>query len=663
MQEPTTMDERRLGEGGRYELRTRLGAGAIGIVTLAYDNRMMRFVAVKELSPTFARNPKIRARFRNEALIQGDIVHENVVRALDVLEEGDTLAIVMDFIDGTDVDGLLEQAGGRLDWEVARSLMPPIFGGVAAAHRKGIVHRDLKPGNILIDRSSGSDVPRVTDFGIAKIVGSAEGLTREGAVMGTPAYMSPEQLKGVADLDARTDIYALGAIVYRLLCGGPPHAGTSEYDITHKVLSQMPVSPPSSLVPGLPVGLDGWVAKAMAFDRNERFESVEAMAAAFSTVETVSRQPALFQPSARWAPTSGGSREHRDAAPGPSAKRHPNAKWIAAAIVLLGVGGLLAWRFNGVTAPAATTPVTVPVSTVISTPTEVATSEAAASTAPAQPIAAPPTPPVPAKVAITIHPNVGGILLQVAGQDVAYPLPDSGEDKVITFDYSTAALVVTARKPGFKAGTFSVTPNQSGQLDVVLEAEPPPTVAAAQAVYVAPPEPTPSPNVLVPGTTDWRFTTVVMGSRAGNGLGVNGFYEMDVADDFSSVTVRKIGFSNGQRRISINQVGVGVPTLLGSVAGQPAYGVDLKLSGGPAMWFVFLESTSTSIHGFWRQTGAQWESVGFYGILEGRPRTDFERQLSRNDPRVCFQDCAVNGGMRREDMAALGRTCVAQCGP
>jgi serine/threonine protein kinase/formylglycine-generating enzyme required for sulfatase activity len=279
------MDERRLGEGGRYELRTHLGAGAIGNVTLAYDHRMQRFVAIKELSQALARNPRVRARFKNEALIQGDIVHENVVRALDVIEEGETLAIAMDFVDGTDVDGLLERSGGRMEWPAVKALMPPIFAGVAAAHRKGIIHRDLKPANILVDRSSGSDVPRVTDFGIAKIVGSAEGLTREGAVMGTPAYMSPEQLLGAADLDARTDVYALGAIVYRLLCGAPPHEGTSEYAITHKVLSQTPLRPVSELAPGLPSALDRWLARAMAFERTARFDSVDEMAKALACVE------------------------------------------------------------------------------------------------------------------------------------------------------------------------------------------------------------------------------------------------------------------------------------------------------------------------------------------------------------------------------------------
>lgn len=265
----------RVGEHGRYTLVRELGAGAMGVVFLAEDARLQRHVVVKILSPMLAGNPRIRERFRNEARIQAQLEHNNIVRALDSLEEGDLLAIVMEYAQGPNLDAYLVASGGRVSLADALALMGPVMEAIQFAHARGIVHRDLKPGNILLDRKTGVEVPKVADFGIAKILGQeGAGRTREGAVIGTPSYMPPEQLRGEQDLDHRADVYALGAILYQIVTGKMPLGEGSEYEITYRALSGAKPWPAALLVPGLPGTFDPVVAKALEGDRAARHASV-----------------------------------------------------------------------------------------------------------------------------------------------------------------------------------------------------------------------------------------------------------------------------------------------------------------------------------------------------------------------------------------------------
>ena len=335
-----------IGEGGRYELLQELGRGAMGQVYLAQDTRLQRRVVVKILADEYARHDGVRRRFVNEALIQANILHTNIVRALDAVEEEALLAIVMDYVDGPDLGTYLQQRGGRLTWAAAVALLDPVLDAVATAHAAGVVHRDLKPANVLVQAGPGGPVPRVADFGIAKILGddAGAGKTRAGAVLGTPHYMPPEQLRGLTDLDARADVYALGAILYQMVTGSLPHGDkTTEYEVTHAVLSGNVPPPASSQNPALPAGVDGVIAHAMAPDREARFQSVTELRAAVQAVgssRAVAPPATILEEPAPVAPAI-----TLDASPpGPPAPaRKPPVVPIALGVLILAlIGGLAA---------------------------------------------------------------------------------------------------------------------------------------------------------------------------------------------------------------------------------------------------------------------------------------------------------------------------------
>lgn len=284
---------RKLGEQGRYTIQAELGAGAMGRVFRAHDAKLQREVVIKVLADTYATNPRVRERFVNEALIQANILHPNIVRAVDAVEEGMLLAIVMDFVRGPSLEQYLMQRGGSLPWGEFRYLILPVMDAVATAHHNNVIHRDLKPGNILLDTGPSGFIPKVADFGIAKLLANEGGAakTRAGAVLGTPSYMPPEQLKGVEDLDGRADVYALGAIMYQLATGQLPYGEHSEYQVTHFVLSGHAPTPPSTFNPHLPAGFDAIVAKAMAADRDDRYATVTELKAATEALGGTAKSP------------------------------------------------------------------------------------------------------------------------------------------------------------------------------------------------------------------------------------------------------------------------------------------------------------------------------------------------------------------------------------
>ena len=263
----------RIGEHGRYRILRKLGEGGMAAVFLGHDDKLHGPVAIKVLSPEYARRDSVRRRFREEARQQSRLKHTNIVRALDWVESGDDLAIVVDLVDGPSLDELLG-VEGPLSLQRAANLMLPLIDAVAAAHAAGVVHRDLKPANVLVETTAtGAQVPRLTDFGIAKILGAAgDGRTISGAVMGTPAYMAPEQLRGQLDVDGRADIYSLGVMLYQLLTGRLPY-GMGE-EVPRRIAQGPPPPPPSHLAPGLSVAVDAVVERAMAIDREQRYPDV-----------------------------------------------------------------------------------------------------------------------------------------------------------------------------------------------------------------------------------------------------------------------------------------------------------------------------------------------------------------------------------------------------
>jgi len=255
----------------RYRLDEELGRGAMGIVWKAQQLDLDRPVALKMLLQGSMASDSLRRRFVDEARSVARLDHPNVVKVHDVGEEDGILFFTMDYISGPTLRQKIKQSKVPVDQIL--EIGSGIAEGLQHAHEAKLVHRDLKPANILIDPSGR---PRITDFGIAKDTSKTEGgMTREGEVLGTPAYMSPEQADGGAhSSDARTDVYALGAILYRALTGVPPYQGDTGYDILTKVLTA-PVPNPQDENPEIPDDLNALVIELLAKEAADRPPTAE----------------------------------------------------------------------------------------------------------------------------------------------------------------------------------------------------------------------------------------------------------------------------------------------------------------------------------------------------------------------------------------------------
>ena len=215
---------------GRYEIHRKLARGGMAEVYLARDRSLDRPVAVKVLFPEFATDPAFVERFRREAQAAANLSHPNIVGVYDWGTEGGTYFIVMEFVDGQSLAEVMRTAG-PLHPRRAAEIAFEVAGALGFAHAKGVVHRDVKPGNVII---SSSGVSKVTDFGIARALSSpSEDLTQAGSVMGTATYFSPEQAQGFA-VDARSDLYSLGVVLFEMVTGRPPFAGDSPVAIVSK---------------------------------------------------------------------------------------------------------------------------------------------------------------------------------------------------------------------------------------------------------------------------------------------------------------------------------------------------------------------------------------------------------------------------------------------
>jgi serine/threonine-protein kinase len=277
----------RVGEtvGGRYQIVGLLGQGGIGVVYEARHTLIGRRFAIKFLRPEHARDREMLARFQREARAAGALESENIAAVTDFgLDEAGAPYLVMERLAGDDLGRLLGRSG-RLAATRATGIALQACRGLAVAHAAGIVHRDLKPENLFVlRRADGGDLVKVIDFGIAKLRapgGDGQGTTRNGAEMGTPCYMPPEQARGERDLDHRADVYAMGAILYEMLAGAKAHPGDSYNAILFDILDRPP-TPLASLRPGLPEGLAAVVERAMAFDAAHRHASAAELADALA---------------------------------------------------------------------------------------------------------------------------------------------------------------------------------------------------------------------------------------------------------------------------------------------------------------------------------------------------------------------------------------------
>ena len=263
-------------EGGRYVLRERIGAGGMGEVFRARDQRLHRDVAIKFLPPWLSRDPLALARFRREAWAAASLSHPNVLGIHDLAAIDGAPCLVAELLEGQTLGARLKQ--GRLPLPQALTWAEQILGGLAAAHEKGIVHRDLKPENVFV---TGDDRLKLLDFGLAKQLHedgrpedatmTAAPTTAAGAFLGTVGYTSPEQARG-HPVDARSDLFAFGAVLYELLTGRHPFHRSTSADTAAALLHDDP-PPPSTLDPAVPASCDAIVAKALEKDRELRYQS------------------------------------------------------------------------------------------------------------------------------------------------------------------------------------------------------------------------------------------------------------------------------------------------------------------------------------------------------------------------------------------------------
>ncbi len=258
---------------GRYLIDGEIARGGMGVVYQVRQEGLDRVVAIKMLLGGVHATPEMRQRFHREARAAAKLRHPNIVPIHEVGEYNELPFFTMDFVEGKSLEDLL--AGGPMPFEAGARILRDTARAVHHAHREGIIHRDLKPGNILLDREG---APHVTDFGLAKDVGSRSMLSVTGDVMGTPAFMSPEQAMGnVHDVDFRTDVYALGAILYRMLTGKPPFEGPTIAATLLKVVNDY-TTEPVRLNAAAPPELSAICMKALEKEKKDRYATAAAFA-------------------------------------------------------------------------------------------------------------------------------------------------------------------------------------------------------------------------------------------------------------------------------------------------------------------------------------------------------------------------------------------------
>ncbi len=272
----------------RYEIKREMGRGGMATVYEAHDPRFQRVVAVKVLPREFLHDPEFRARFEREARTIAQLEHPAIVPVYDFGEDDGQPFLVMRLMTGGDLSDRL--ANWPLSTEETAVILKRLGSALDAAHRQGIIHRDLKPGNILFDQYGDA---YLADFGIAHIASSTQALTASGSLVGTPTYMSPEQVYGDKELDGRSDIYALGVILFQMLTGHTPY----DADTPARVMMQHimdPVPPLSEERPDLPPEFDEIIHKAMAKEREERYPTGKDLSTDLS-VATQSTQKSDLQ--------------------------------------------------------------------------------------------------------------------------------------------------------------------------------------------------------------------------------------------------------------------------------------------------------------------------------------------------------------------------------
>ncbi|WP_413451677.1 Stk1 family PASTA domain-containing Ser/Thr kinase [Georgenia sp. 1P01AC] len=368
---------------GRYEVRELIGRGGMAEVYIGYDNRLSRTVAIKVLRSDLARDPTFQARFRREAQSAASLNHPAIVSVYDTGED-DVLTpsgnrahvpyIVMEYVEGHTVRSLLTD-GSAVPIDEASEIVIGVLSALAYSHREGIVHRDIKPGNVMLTPTG---QVKVMDFGIARAMAdSAATMTQTHAVVGTAQYLSPEQARGEV-VDARSDIYSTGCLLYELLTGQPPFSGDSAVAVAYQHVREVP-KPPSQVASDIPEALDRIVLKALAKDREDRYPDAAAMR---SDLEAALRGGAVSAPAtSTWAAAAAAASQPTTvmgATPGATQamptrtavaaeedeepkKRSPWWVWLLVLVGLLAAAGVVWLLLTGDREEEPTEPVTVTV--------------------------------------------------------------------------------------------------------------------------------------------------------------------------------------------------------------------------------------------------------------------------------------------------------------
>jgi len=380
---------------GRYEILSELGRGAMGIVYRAKDPAMDRVVALKTIISVALASPQgseFRDRFYREARTAGALTHPGIVAVFDVGEHEGMPFLVMEFVDGRTLADAIK-AGQCMSVDRVCEFGGQIADAMAYAHQRGVVHRDIKPANILLTsiESSGAERPKITDFGVAKLTEGQATLT--GQMLGTPAFMPPEQFTG-APIDGRSDIFSLGVVLYWMATGERPFPGESITAVSYKVVHTDPI-PPRKLNPSLPPKLENIILRCLEKNPSERFQTghelareLAALRSGDTTVvhQTTMHRPILtdpdatrrdaipLEPAATASPTPGSLQTATG-----ERKRGKSVVMVALAAVLLvaGIGYALRSRQTPVVEPVppttaivSTAPIAEPVETTV--PTEAA---------------------------------------------------------------------------------------------------------------------------------------------------------------------------------------------------------------------------------------------------------------------------------------------------
>jgi len=307
----------------------------MGVVFQAEEPRLSRPVALKVMRPQLAASPEFHRRFLREARLAAAVEHEHVVTVYEVGEDRGVPYLAMQLLKGETLEDRLGRAGGRLELLEVLRIGREIAEGLAAAHARGLVHRDIKPANVWLEESRGR--VRIVDFGLARGSDPDAQFTQAGTVIGTPAYMAPEQATGV-EVDARSDLFSLGAVLYRAATGTSPFGDRDTLAILSALATRTPV-PPHRVVPSLPRMFSGLVMRLLARDPDDRPQSAREVVEAIEALERgdAEEEPVECSPVETASPPTPAEQVRRPRRPGNRRrKRQPEAGrarglWVLAA--------------------------------------------------------------------------------------------------------------------------------------------------------------------------------------------------------------------------------------------------------------------------------------------------------------------------------------------